>query len=492
MRGLGRSFRPGMKSCLTMESWVPQSGRAFALGLSLALTVLAGTILGGWLVVRSLVRQQIVQRDAEALHATTLMEQLDARADGEIDLLGGEEQIGFDAAVRASRLQGVMGIRFFDGEGRFTDSFPATILPKQLSAQALAAVRRLQPIGRFSPDTPLTDVFIYLPQFATGNIPRVATLRVTVPLHRRDSTNLVGAAQFIVEGESIAQEYARLDRHLGGLALAAFGASGLLLGLMLWPAFRKVGRLNRELAQRNERLSRANQELALAARASALGAVSAHLMHGIKNPLASLSQFVNGHGSGLAGHNDEEVQDALTAARRMQALVDQPLEVLADARGEPAYEVSLVELLEDVRKRVATLAGARQVRVTSAARGELTLTSRAANLLRLILVNLLENAVQMSPADSNVSLAAEVNDGRLTMHVQDQGPGFPEHLRSALFLPCRSTRDGGSGLGLAISKRLAEHLGAALELRQSNASGSVFALTVPLPRVREGGSSPVV
>jgi signal transduction histidine kinase len=471
-----------MKAQAWMESLMPRSGRAFALGVSLALAVLGLTIFGGWLLVRSLVRQQIAQRDAEALHATTLMEQLDARTGEEGELLDSDEQIGFDAAVRASRLKGVMGIRFFNSAGRFTDSFPATIQPRQLSVSALESVRRLQPYSRFSPDTPLSEIFIYLPQFATGNIPRVATLRVTVPLHRRGSTNLAGAAQFIVEGDSIAQEYARLDRHLGGLAVAAFAGSGLLLVSMLWPAFRQVGRLNRELAQRNERLARANQELALAARASALGAVSAHLMHGLRNPLASLSQFVSGQGNGIARQKDEELQDALTAARRMQTLVEQTLEVLADTRGEPAYEVSVNELVESARQRVEALAAKGGVGLSTVAASDHMLSSRVANLLRLILVNLLENAVQVTSPGRNVSLAAELQDGRVSLRVQDQGPGFPAHLQPGLFLPCRSTRDGGSGLGLAISKQLAEHLGATLELRETTSSGCVFALDLPLNR----------
>jgi signal transduction histidine kinase len=480
-----------MKAQVLMEGLMPRSGRAFALGVSMALSVLGLTIFGGWLLVRSLVRQQIAQRDAEALHATTLMEQLDARTGVEGELVDSDEQIGFDAAVRASRLKGVMGIRFFNSAGRFTDSFPATIQPRQLSPQALQAVSRLRPFSRFSPDTPLSEIFIYLPQFATGNIPRVATLRVTVPLHRRDTTNLLGAAQFIVEGESIAQEYARLDRHLGGLAAAAFAVSGFLLVTMLWPAFRQVGRLNRELAQRNERLSRANQELALAARASALGAVSAHLMHGLRNPLASLSQFVSGQGNGIARQKDEEVQDALTAARRMQSLVEQTLEVLADARGEPAYEVTVKELLESARQRVEGLANKRGVNLSTVAGSDQMLSSRAANLLRLILVNLLENAVQVSSPGRNVSLAAELQDGRLILRVQDQGPGFPEDLRPGLFLPCRSTREGGSGLGLAISKQLAEHLGANLELRESSSSGCVFALDLPLNRASDTATATV-
>jgi signal transduction histidine kinase len=480
---LVENFSTFMNSQPWAESLMPRTGRAFTLGVSLALAVLALTIFGGWLLVRSLVRQQIVQRDAEALHATTQMEQLDARGDTPAELLLSDEQVGFDAAIRASRLKGVIGIRFFDAGGRFKDSFPATIMPRQLSPQALEAVNQLRPFSRFAPDTPLSEVFIYLPQFATGNVARVATLRVTVPLHHRDSTNVLGAAQFILDGESIAREYARLDRHLGGLAAAAFAVSGLLLVGMLWPAFRQVGRLNRELAQRNERLSRANQELALSARASALGAISAHLMHGLKNPLASLSQFVRGQGSGSGGQ--EEMQDALTAARRMQQLVEQTLEVLADARGEPAYEVTVKELIESAVQRVQGMAAARGVLVSANIGEEFTLSSRAGNLLRLILVNLLENAVQVSAPGQTVLLATELQKGSLRLRVQDQGPGFPEHLRRGLFLPCCSTREGGSGLGLAISKQLAEHLGAKLELKDGGSSGCVFAVELPASRARD-------
>ena len=47
--------------------------------------------------------------------------------------------------------------------------------------------------------------------------------------------------------------------------------------------------------------------------------------------------------------------------------------------------------------------------------------------------------VQVTSPGRNVSLAAELQGGRLILRVQDQGPGFPEHLRPGLFLPCRST-----------------------------------------------------
>lgn len=94
-----------------LEKFMPRTRRAVTLVMGLALMVLAITVLAGLLFVRGLVRGQIAQRDAEALYSTTLLEQLNASSDTETEFRT-EDQITFDAAVMASRLRGVMGIRF--------------------------------------------------------------------------------------------------------------------------------------------------------------------------------------------------------------------------------------------------------------------------------------------------------------------------------------------------------------------------------------------
>ncbi len=467
----------------SLERFIPSTRLAFGQGVAVALLVLAATILAGLLPMRGMVRDQIARRDAEALYATTLMEQLDIAEPDGIEVRS-DEQIGFDAAIRASRLKGVLGIRFFDVDGGFHDTFPASVMPQPLEPEPLAAVSYLEAHGRYRPDTPLSDVFIYLPQFATGRIARVPILEVTVPLHRRDAETLIGSAQFIIEGASIAAEYARLDRQLIRIAVFTFLVAGAVLVAMLWPAFRRMEKLNLDLAVRGERLQRANDELALAARASAVGAISAHLMHGLKNPLASLSQFVS-RGQNANDAEQADWQDALSASRRMQSLVEQTLEVIGDAHGGPAYEVTVRELLADVQSRVEAAATRRTVGLSLQAEGNCTLSSRAANLTGLVLVNLLENAIEASPSGANVRLTVSKKGEYLCFLVQDEGPGFPEHLRSQLFLPCKSTREGGSGIGLAISRQLADYQGATLELADSSSRGCVFRLELPLSACQE-------
>ncbi|HKI70489.1 MAG TPA: sensor histidine kinase, partial [Verrucomicrobiae bacterium] len=246
--------------------------------------------------------------------------------------------------------------------------------------------------------------------------------------------------------------------------------------------------LNRQLTQRNERLSRANEELALAARASALGSVSAHLMHGLKNPLASLSEFVRHRVSASSESAEDEWQDALTAARRMQSLVDQTLEVISDACGAPAYELTVNELVADVQKRVQPLARKCNVNLEVKVEPMDRLSSHIANLVGLILVNLLENGIQATPEGKSVKLFARREPGQLQFEVRDQGLGFPEHLHKNLFVPCKSTREGGSGIGLAISRQLAEHLNANLKLAETTAKGCTFVLSLPLEAATQSGS----
>ena len=64
-----------METLQYLQRLMLQSRRFYALAVALALVVLALTIFAGWLLARSLVRQQITHRDAELLYATTLMEQ---------------------------------------------------------------------------------------------------------------------------------------------------------------------------------------------------------------------------------------------------------------------------------------------------------------------------------------------------------------------------------------------------------------------------------
>jgi|YelNatPaOPRAMG01_1025707.scaffolds.fasta_scaffold02221_9 signal transduction histidine kinase len=448
------------------------------------LAVLAGTImLASWQVRRN-TRAQIAARDAELLYGVALMLQHEQAAELEWVFDPDDPLQHSFVLLKASQLGRVLAARLFDREGRFIEAFPPDVRPAHLPAAALRQLRSFTPTSRYHAAARLSELF-ESSNAAHGEPEQpVPILEVNVPLPSLRQGGLSGVAQFILEGRSIAAQYARLDWLIVGQAAAAFGVGGGILAAVVWWAFRRLRQTNELLAQRTRDLQAANQELAWAAKTSALGAITAHLIHGLKSPLSGLQSFVTSVSPPEPEHEAEAWRQAIASTRRMQALINQVVNVLHELQGPDRYELTLAELAAVVVQQVEPLAQARQVQLVPRLEGEATVSNRVANLLSLILVNLCQNGIEASPAGGQVTLHLANAGEQIRCEVVDQGPGFPEALRPHLFKPCVSTKEGGSGLGLAICKQLANHLGATLELEPSSATGCRFVLALPLARCK--------
>ncbi|HEX2054754.1 MAG TPA: ATP-binding protein [Actinomycetota bacterium] len=103
-----------------------------------------------------------------------------------------------------------------------------------------------------------------------------------------------------------------------------------------------------------------------------------------------------------------------------------------------------------------------------------------------VVANLLENAVRHSPDDGEVLVSAGGDQRRVTIHVEDQGPGIPETEADRVFErfyradAARSTTQGGTGLGLAIAKWIVDLHGGQIRVESRNPTGC--RMVVELPR----------
>ena len=251
---------------------------------------------------------------------------------------------------------------------------------------------------------------------------------VEVPLRTDDNQHLAGVIQFLMDGSGIAGQYAELDRNLAVKFSAAFIVAAGILITGLWLAMRRVQRANQQLAQRTQNLLQANRELALAARTSAVGAVASHLIHGLKNPLSGLSNFVHAQTEASLSGSDTEWRTALSTTQRMEELINRVVRVLQEQQSGVAYEISIGELMEMLcpkeRKPTADVAGVRfeiQVRVDK------TLSNKEADLILLILENLAQNGIEATPPRRNVDVRVTDGSGLINFEVRDQGPGLAPH-----------------------------------------------------------------
>jgi signal transduction histidine kinase len=467
-----------MEKAAQLQRLLARSRRLPGLIIALTLLVVAATVFLTTRAVRTRIREQIAGRDGEVLNAAVALLQQDEDAtafspDG--TLADPRDQLTL--LFVTSRLKGVMGARLFDASGRFVESVPPEVRKAEVNPDDLVTLMGLRPISRFHPSVRPSTVFYPDPDAPGADRP-IPLLEVDVPLHGRTDHRLLGVAQFLIEGQSIAAEFARLDRHLFLQGAGYFGAAGTILVMAFGWAFAWMRRTQRLLAERTTDLLQANQELALAAKTSAVGAVAAHLIHGLKSPLTGLQSFVSSFGTSDADGSEDHWRQAADSTRRMQAMISQIVNVLSEVEGSHQYELTLNDLAQIVGGRVAALTQETGVHFVSNVNGAAALSNRTANLAVLILVNLVQNALQATPKGRSVVLTLAGDDHRSVCEVRDEGPGVPDDVRKQLFSPCRSTK-GGCGIGLAISKQLANHLGANLDLKSSTPEGCVFVLTLP-------------
>jgi len=233
----------------------------------LVLIVLALAILLTARPVRDGIRTQMVQREGEVLQAVLV-----ARLDDLVQEGLGEDpedpaaQLGVLLGI--SRLEGVLGIRLFDAEGWFMDSFPPWLKEQDTPAAVLESLRALQSVTRYVPGARLADQFYSSAAEEDLSVPEAALLRIYVPLHTSSVDRPLGLAEFVVDGTGMKVDLAQLDRRMLSQGLAVFAVGGVLLTMAMGWSFRRLHRLHGELGKRTESLLRANAELALAARSA--------------------------------------------------------------------------------------------------------------------------------------------------------------------------------------------------------------------------------
>lgn len=238
--------------------------------------------------------------------------------------------------------------------------------------------------------------------------------------------------------------------------------------------------LQTEMARLRQELASKDRELERRRRLAALGEIAAGVAHEVRNPLGAI-QLYSGLLRSACGRQAEAlaliekidsgiraidgvVQDTLSLAPRSCRLTLQPVASLIDGA---------VELVRSVlaRHRVSV-----EVRLADE---NVAIPADAAALQR-VLVNLIANAAEASPAGESVKVSAgRPQDGFVELRVSDRGSGLPDEVLENLFNPFFTTKQHGTGLGLAIAHRLIEAHGGQLTARNRPEGGAEFVLQLP-------------
>lgn len=437
------------------------AGLALATGLGL-FVVFAAMVVHSRRQLQTEIHRRMVERDAAVIQPFAAQQVATGQPQ--------DSRSPLTALLRAAQQEGMLAIAIFDRDGNTLDAVPGTQLFVDLPIDDFVALQTGGRISRYHPAFPLDQYFVGIGPAAS----LAPVLEVVLPVRPARDAPILGFVRYYLDARPLARELAAIDAHIGRQTTGTLAIGGLLVALVMGAATWGLWRAQRAIAVRNERLSRAHFELTLAAKASALGQITSHLIHGLQGPVAGLREAVAD-----PAHPDWDTAAAYT--ERLQAMIQETVALLRDIGANASYEIDGPELAAAIRDKNEAAARRRGVCFSVGTTFAGKLDSHRGSLLCLIANNLAQNAIAATPADRSVIVSLRPETDRLVLEVRDEGYGIPETLRAHLFVPGRSGRPGGSGLGLAISQLLARQLGAELLLADTGPQGTVFRLTLPLP-----------
>ena len=209
--------------------------------------------------------------------------------------------------------------------------------------------------------------------------------------------------------------------------------------------------------------------------------------HELRTPLTSVLANLELLEAELEGEQRDVAESALRSTRRMRRLVaDLLLLARADAgRVAPHGTIDVSTVVVEAASELEPLAGDHQISV-SAPPG-MAVEGARDELHRLVL-NLLENALEHTPASAAVHAEVRRTEREVILDVEDEGAGVPPELRERIFerfVRGAADRGGSTGLGLAIVKAVAESHGGTVRLEPGRrGEGARFVVRLPIsPRV---------
>lgn len=216
----------------------------------------------------------------------------------------------------------------------------------------------------------------------------------------------------------------------------------------------------------------------------------ANISHELKTPIGALSLLSEAVLSAKSEPASVE-KFALRMqheAKRLTELVQEIINLSRLQDSDPlqvASEFHINDLVREAVDQCNTTSEAKRITITTNTNNDAIVLGDGDQLIMAI-HNLIENAINYSPENTNVSITTDEKDGIAEITVADQGIGIADQELDRIFErfyrvdPARSRETGGTGLGLSIVKHVAANHGGEITVWSSPNVGSTFALRLPV------------
>jgi len=319
-----------------------------------------------------------------------------------------------------------------------------------------------------------------------------------------ESLNLRFENYELIRSLSVAKEQAEAATHVAKQAEEALRQAYQELERRVEERTAELSTANTLLRQEIAERRRAEEELLKAKEAAeAANRVKSEFLATMSHELRTPLSVILGYGSllveGMLGSLSEEQSHSLrrinNSARELLDLITASLDVSRLEAGRLPMEIQRVEvptLLEEIKAETEAERERVDLIYTWTLQGELPPLYTDPSKLKIVLKNLIRNAVKFTE-EGSVTVEAQGLCGGVEVSVSDTGIGIPAEALELIFEPFRQvgltlSERRGIGLGLHIVKRLLALLGGTIRVESKLGAGSTFRVWVP----REHSISPNV
>lgn len=208
---------------------------------------------------------------------------------------------------------------------------------------------------------------------------------------------------------------------------------------------------------------------------------TASVSHELKTPLTAISGYAELIENHMAQPNQEIyfASQIRKNADRLLALINDIIQLSELDHQEVIHEFAHVDLYEIAKECVQSLnVNAQRRNVEIIFSGMNCLVYGEQHMIREMIVNLIQNAIQYNNEGGKVLVYAGNRNGRGYLRVEDNGIGISKEMQEHVFErfyrvdKSRSRETGGTGLGLAIVKHIVEIHGASIKLDSAPGRGT--------------------
>jgi len=250
---------------------------------------------------------------------------------------------------------------------------------------------------------------------------------------------------------------------------------------MIARALADLGAIAIENARLYGRVFDSEESMRKSERLTTLGTLAAEIAHEIRNPLMVVRLLFDSLHFENSGE-ETKGKDILVIREKLNHLEQIAGRILEFGKSRESFRkvINVWEILEDVTLLVRLKLEQSQIslRIQGSVTEDKVFVDKGQ--IQQVLLNLIINAVEVMPDGGELLIDLQIMNGRVYIHITDQGQGIPDEIRERIFESFLTGKRGGTGLGLTISKRIMRAHDGDLELIESSSSGTTFRVSLPV------------